>query len=468
MSKSRPNRPLTIKDVENIAALLFETTKNLHIQKVTQISRDNIYLSLSRKDLGLLISLNAPSPFLMLAPETDLRVNTPAKDFSRLTYLLTGAQIKNVRALDNDRIIKFNLERTTKSLDKEDISMYVELITSHPNLIICDDDDKVIYAFHYALDSSFARVIKLNEQYPYPKFMLVKNDETHYEEDELIYLGRNYLNRNYYALLEENNSDLYQYLFKAYSKYSKIYVRHVKEINKPSKADLYIKQANLLLTYQPKIEGSRVKVEDEIIKVDPLLSSVENANVLFAKAKKEKRTLEYTVNNLLPLLEQEIEYYSDLLKRLEKPTQKDVDYLREKIKKDKHKQLDYSTPSFQPYFVVYDGVKIGFGKNAIQNDFLTFRVASKNHTFLHIDGYAGSHVIVFDENPSEEILYIAACLALLLSKKETAKVIYTKVANLKRNKKPGLVTIKEYKEINADIDKCPIDIKELLEKAERF
>ena len=59
----------------------------------------------------------------------------------------------------------------------------------------------------------------------------------------------------------------------------------------------------------------------------------------------------------------------------------------------------------------------GFGRNAEQNQHLSFKIAHDEDTFLHIHDYSGAHVIIFKQNPNEEELLIGAELAIYLSKK---------------------------------------------------
>ncbi len=72
-----------------------------------------------------------------------------------------------------------------------------------------------------------------------------------------------------------------------------------------------------------------------------------------------------------------------------------------------------------------DGWEIWIGKGAAENDVLTFREADSRDFWLHVAGYAGSHVIV--RNPQEvaelprEVLQRAAELAAWHSKAREAR-----------------------------------------------
>ena len=92
------------------------------------------------------------------------------------------------------------------------------------------------------------------------------------------------------------------------------------------------------------------------------------------------------------------------------------------------------------------------GKNNIQNDKLTFKIANKNDTWLHTKDVHGSHVIIRSQNVTENILLSAAKLAAEHSQSKgngKTHVDYTLVKNVKKipGAKPGMVIYTDYKTI---------------------
>ena len=67
-------------------------------------------------------------------------------------------------------------------------------------------------------------------------------------------------------------------------------------------------------------------------------------------------------------------------------------------------------------YVSSAGVKISVGKNNKQNDYLTFKIASREQTWLHTKDIPGSHVVIHDANPDEETIREAAILSAYFSK----------------------------------------------------
>ena len=94
--------------------------------------------------------------------------------------------------------------------------------------------------------------------------------------------------------------------------------------------------------------------------------------------------------------------------------------------------------------IVYNGVKILYGKNATSNNELTFKVADKDDYYLHIKDYHGAHVIVKDPKPSDEVKLVAAELCLILSNKEAGEVMITNMKNVKKGHALGEANLLNY------------------------
>jgi predicted ribosome quality control (RQC) complex YloA/Tae2 family protein len=91
-------------------------------------------------------------------------------------------------------------------------------------------------------------------------------------------------------------------------------------------------------------------------------------------------------------------------------------------------------------FVSADGLPVFVGRNAAENDALTFRLAKGDDLWLHARGTPGSHVVVRlpkGADPPVETLRDAATLALLysdLKKSGKGEVIYTRRKWVKKAK----------------------------------
>ena len=116
-------------------------------------------------------------------------------------------------------------------------------------------------------------------------------------------------------------------------------------------------------------------------------------------------------------------------------------------------------------FISSDGLAIYVGKNARENDELTFGLAKSDDLWLHVRGTPGSHVLVRMEkgiDPPPETIRDAAALALLysdLKKSGKGDVIYTRRKWVKKSKgqAPGAVIVTQEKSLHVSLDKKRLD-----------
>lgn len=112
-------------------------------------------------------------------------------------------------------------------------------------------------------------------------------------------------------------------------------------------------------------------------------------------------------------------------------------------------------------FTSADGLPIFVGRNARENDELTFGLAKSDDLWLHARGTPGSHVVVRldrGNDPPPETLRDAATLALLysdLKKSGKGEVVYTRRKWVKKAKgqAPGAVTVTQEKSLHVNLDK---------------
>lgn len=116
-------------------------------------------------------------------------------------------------------------------------------------------------------------------------------------------------------------------------------------------------------------------------------------------------------------------------------------------------------------FVSHDGMPIYVGRNARENEALTFGEARPDDLWLHAHGTPGSHVVLRLEKGadlSHETLRDAATLALLysdLKKSGKGEVIYTRRKYVRKikGKSPGTVTVTQEKTIFVSLDRARLD-----------
>ena len=157
-----------------------------------------------------------------------------------------------------------------------------------------------------------------------------------------------------------------------------------------------------------------------IIDLDPLLNPQQNAEKYYRKNKDNKKKKSHaehqwveTQELLAPYLEAEKEF-------LQISTLKDIKFFKKKYENLFSGQISTNKatrPLFKEYSI--DGYQIYVGRNAQNNDQLTFGFAGKGDTWLHAKDVAGSHVIVRKKGNGhlpEYVLEFAAGIAAYYSK----------------------------------------------------
>ena len=125
--------------------------------------------------------------------------------------------------------------------------------------------------------------------------------------------------------------------------------------------------------------------------------------------------------------------------------------LKTRIRKKKKQEL----PHFETF--QFDDITIYVGKNNLQNDYVTWKLARKQDTWLHVKDLHGSHVIITTDHPDEATLRNAAMLAAWYSQgrySSSVPVNYCLVRQLKKipGNKGSLVSLSNYKTIYIDPD----------------
>ena len=200
-------------------------------------------------------------------------------------------------------------------------------------------------------------------------------------------------------------------------------------------------------------------LSDIEIELDPNLTIEKNSEKYFDLYKKNKRTIENLIEQI-EISKQDLGYFETIKFQIENADKTDIaeikeelianGILKEKIKVNKKKSN---------YFVInHNGTAIYVGKNNLQNDAITNKLARRDYLWFHAKDIPGSHVVIFDNNPSEETIEVASMLAAYYSKfknEEYVNVDRTLIKNVKKisGAKPGLVTYTGQKTVKQKIDK---------------
>ncbi|HGA2403196.1 TPA: NFACT family protein [Streptococcus agalactiae] len=223
-------------------------------------------------------------------------------------------------------------------------------------------------------------------------------------------------------------------------------------------AEEFRQKGELLTTYLSMVPNNQdVVVLDNYytnqtieISLDRALAPNQNAQRYFKKYQKLKEAVKH-LKGIISDTENTITYLESVETSLNHASMEDINDIREElvetvfIKRRAHdKQHKRKKPE---QYLASDGKTIILvGRNNLQNDELTFKIARKGELWFHAKDIPGSHVLIRDNlNPSDEVKTDAAELAAYYSKARLSNLVQVDMIEAKKlNKpsgtKPGFVT----------------------------
>ncbi len=189
-----------------------------------------------------------------------------------------------------------------------------------------------------------------------------------------------------------------------------------------------------------------------IIKLDSRRTPSENSQKYFKKYNKLK-TAQDKLAIQIEEAEADLAYLEQVQSAVELSSDPaNIEEIRQEliesgILKKKHQSKTKKRSKFEPLtYMSSEGFEILVGKNNLQNDYLTLKLASNKDMWLHTKIIPGSHVIIRTkgEDVPEQTIYEAACIAAWHSKGRLSgqvPVDYTPVKHVSKpsGAKPGMV-----------------------------
>jgi len=237
--------------------------------------------------------------------------------------------------------------------------------------------------------------------------------------------------------------------------------RLLEDIQKADEADIFRIKGELINANLHLIKPGDKKVklisfydgEEVDISLDEKLNAARNAQAYFKKYNKAKNAKKEKLP-LLAELEKDIEYLESVEDMI--PLAKnyeELDAIKEEIAgqgfiriRGNNKKQKPAKPKPRRY-VLKSGLEVLVGRNNIENDYITFKIAEKTDWWFHTKDIHGTHLLMVCHgvDPSPEDMYEAAGIAAFFSKgknSENVPVDYCMAKYVKKpnGAKPGMVT----------------------------
>jgi predicted ribosome quality control (RQC) complex YloA/Tae2 family protein len=288
----------------------------------------------------------------------------------------------------------------------------------------------------------------------------IRHPETVSEVIEAYFLSRDNTDR-----VHQRAADLFRLLQNQQNRLEKKIALQEGELAETARKETYQKYGELITANIYRLSrGMKVaRVEDyysedyETIEIplDVRLTPAQNAQAYYKKYTK-LRNAEVELQKQIAAAKEELTYILSVLDTLSRASgQTELDEIRMELqsagygsrmkknafkggtKKSSTKPIEYTTSG---------GYRLLCGRNNLQNDEISLKIASRSDWWFHVKNAPGSHVVMFanGEEPSERDFTEAAMVAAYNSSLSEAKHIavdYTQVRNLKKpaGAKPGFV-----------------------------
>lgn len=203
--------------------------------------------------------------------------------------------------------------------------------------------------------------------------------------------------------------------------------------------------------------------ENRILRIpaDPALTPARNAQKYYKEYRKAQ-TAQRVLTEQIATGEQELQYIESVFDALSRSqSERELAEIREELAAGgylkRRRSAKQKAPKALPpmEFCTDDGFSILVGRNNVQNDKLSLKMAAKNDLWLHTKNIPGSHVILVTggREPSGEALVQAAQLAAWFSRareSSSVPVDYTPVRMLRKPQgaRPGKVIYDTYRTLS--------------------
>ncbi len=217
-----------------------------------------------------------------------------------------------------------------------------------------------------------------------------------------------YAEKNTLTRIRQKSVDLRKIVQTALERNVKKYDLQLQQMKDTEKKDKFRLYGEMITAYGYNVEqGSKsfealnyYTNERITIPLDPTIPVMDNAKKYFDKYAKLKRTYE-ALSTLTEEVKAEIEHLESISTALDMTLkEEDLTEIKEElmqtgyIKRHGGGQKKAKVTSKPYHYISSDGYDIYVGKNNLQNDYITFQMATGNDWWFHAKGVPGSHVLV--------------------------------------------------------------------------
>ncbi len=465
---------LTAAELAAVVSAMRDRAEGARVQKITQTGDHTLSIQLHARDLDawLVVSCEPGLAHLAFAEDRVAPEPTPPRFCATARKHLEGGRVIELDSAPGDRLATLTVERADGTR-----TLVAELFGRLGNLILIDADGRVLDA---ARAGSGPRPCVPGDIYtppppvpPKPAGSIRDFDRDFVGGGDLAFaVGRFYARERERAIRDRARTELLVAVRKSAKKTREHLAKLTREAESIGDPAQTRADAEHLAASMNRLRRGleRIEIEDwyggppRVIALDPRFGPAEQVDKLFARARRAERKLTALAEQV-PEAKRRSDLAAALIVEIEGAPDSDLNALRERAQAEgvipkprapigdgrSAKRSATPQPSGPKRYTAQDGSTIVVGRDARENDDVTFRIGAGNDWWFHVSDESGSHVIVKvppGQELSSETLLDAATLALRgsrLVKQGAGEVRYTQRKYVRKPKgaPPGRVVAEQ-------------------------
>ena len=316
--------------------------------------------------------------------------------------------------------------------------------------------------------------------YPNDKFSAIKLDENFIKFDRLSeMLDVYYADKAERDRVKQVASEVIRRVQNELKKNRDKLKKQEKELLATDNAEIFRQKGELLNTYLSLVPNDKPSVtldnyytnEPIEIALDLSRTPAQNAQRYFHRYQKLKQAVKF-LGEQIEHTKQTISYLESVEANLGNADVAEISDIREELIQTgfiKAKYRNKKQKMLPPEkYQAEDGTIILVGKNNLQNEQVSFKLAKKGDLWFHVKDIPGSHVLITgNQNPSDEVITFAGELAAYFSKARNSNLVQVDVLEAKKLHKPtgtppGFVTYNREKTIRVTPDEAVIKSRQIV------
>ena len=449
------------------------------VDKIHQPTKDELVLHLRGRSGSqrLLLCINQSRARAGIITRAIENPPQPTMFCMLLRKHLTGAALVGIMQPELERILRFEFAGTSEIGEPTRFILCAEFTGRHANVIVVREDGTILDALKRVDFSQSTRAVLPGIPYEppppggkSPEQMQLPDVGEH--ESYSRFLEVHYYERDRAQRTKQRKAELLKLCSTRAARARRKAQAQMQELSQAENRDHLRVCAELILANRAQLEqtargASAYRLDNYYdenrplnILANPALSPAQNAQAYFKRYRKAK-TAATLLTGLIEQAQAEAVYLdsvADLISRAESAAE--IDALRAELEsqgycKPKAGKRNIRQKPLKPVeYKTSDGLRVLVGRNNLQNEQLSFKMAKGSDLWFHVKDYPGSHVILFTEGstPGEQCIAEAAMLAAWHSKAQgRAAVDYTPAKALKKppGTAPGQVIYHTYQSMIA-------------------